>query len=124
MGIGAAFGDLSTKAILSCGVPRKLNTILDTTSKLNTRGGGSSQELSVKKIKRYNESVSTGELLPHKDLFCFIEEPSVFTRSRWTRKDMGANKLGQAYDQPEQIMAIINNYSTSPSALPFLTSIP
>ena len=37
---------------------------------------------------------------------------------------MDAKYLGQAYDQPEQIMSKINNYTTRLSALPFLTSIP
>ena len=37
---------------------------------------------------------------------------------------MGAKELGQAYEQPDQLMSRMNNYSTRPSALPFLTSIP
>ena len=44
----------------------------------------------MKGINRYNERVSTGEFIPHKDPFSFIEGPSVFTRSRLTRRDMGA----------------------------------
>ena len=37
---------------------------------------------------------------------------------------MCAKELGQEYYQPEQVMEITNNYSTRPSALPFLTYIP
>ena len=38
VGIGAAFWNPSIESILSCVVPRTLNTIWDTTSKLNTSG--------------------------------------------------------------------------------------
>ena len=48
----------------------------------------------------------------------------MFTRSRRTRRDLGAEELGQAYNQPEQVMSRMNNYSNRPSALPFLASIP
>ena len=37
---------------------------------------------------------------------------------------MGAKDLGQAYKQSEQIMEIMNNYATRPSAISFLISIP
>ena len=37
---------------------------------------------------------------------------------------LGAKKLGQAHGQTEQVIARMNNYSTRPSALPFLTYIP
>ena len=37
---------------------------------------------------------------------------------------MGAKELGQAYDQPEQVITRMNNYDTRPSEIPFLTSIP
>ena len=37
---------------------------------------------------------------------------------------LGTKELVQAYDQTEKVMAIINNYVTRQSALPFLTSIP
>ena len=39
-------------------------------------------------------------------------------------REMGAKELGQAYNQPVQIMVRIKNYSTRPSALPFLIHIP
>ena len=122
--IGAAFGNPSMEAILSCGFPGTLNTIWDKTSKLNTRGEAASQKLSMKDGKRDNESMSTGGLIHHKNPLCFIEAPSVFTRSRRTRRNLCANELGQAYNQPEQVMARMNNYSTRPNVLPFLTSIP
>ena len=48
----------------------------------------------------------------------------MFTRLRRRRRDLGAKELGQSYNQPEHLMAIMNNYSTRPSALPFLTYIP
>ena len=47
----AAFGNLYMEAILSCGVPRTLNTFWDITYKLKTGGADGSQELSVKYIK-------------------------------------------------------------------------
>ena len=53
-----------------------------------------------------------------------IEGPSVLTISRRTRRELGEKYLGQSYDQPEQVMSRMNNYSTRPSELPFLTSIP
>ena len=68
--IGSAFGNPSMEAILSCGVLRTLKTIWDITSKLKKIGESDSQEISVKDIKRYKESVSTGGLLPHKDPLC------------------------------------------------------
>ena len=37
---------------------------------------------------------------------------------------MGDKELGQAYNQPEQVMSRMNNYATRPISLPFLTSIP
>ena len=48
----------------------------------------------------------------------------MFTRSIQTRRDLGGKELGQAYDQLEQVMTRMNNYSTRPSALPFLAYIP
>ena len=48
----------------------------------------------------------------------------MFTRARWTRRDLGDKDLGKAYGQPEQVMKRMKNYATRPSALPFLTSIP
>ena len=86
VGIGASFGNPSMEAVLSCGVPRTLNTIWDTTSKLKTIGEAASQEIYVKDRKRDKESMSTEVLLPHKEPFRFIEGPSVFTRSRRTRR--------------------------------------
>ena len=124
VGLGAAFGNPSREAILSCGVPRTLNTIWYTTSKLKTIWEVASQELSVKYGKRDKESVSMGGFLPHKNPLCLIEGPSVFTKLRWTRMDLGCNYLGQEYNQPEQVMARMKNYATRPSALPFLTYIP
>ena len=41
-----------------------------------------------------------------------------------TRRDLGTKELVEAYDQTEKVMAIINNYVTSQSALPFFISIP
>ena len=86
LGLRAAFGNLSMEAILSCGFPRKLNTIWDTTSKLNTIGEVAAQKLSMKDINRNKESVSIGGLLPNKDPLCFIEGTSMFTRLRRTRR--------------------------------------
>ena len=48
----------------------------------------------------------------------------MLTILRRTRRDLGAKELGQVYDQPEQVMPRMKNYSTRPSALPFLKSIP
>ena len=53
VGIGAAFGNSYMEAILICGVPRKLNTILYTTSKLKTGGAAAPKEISLKDVKRY-----------------------------------------------------------------------
>ena len=78
----------------------------------------------MKDVKRDKESVSTGGFLPHKEPLCFIEVPSVFTRYKRTRRKMGAKDLGQAYDQTEKVMVIMNNYFTRPSAILFLTYIP
>ena len=50
VGIGEAFGNLSMEAILSCGVPRTLNKIWETTSKLNAIGEAASKELSVENV--------------------------------------------------------------------------
>ena len=72
VGIGEAFGEPYMEAIMSCGVPRTLNTIWYTTSKLKTGGAAASQELSVKEVNRYKESVSKGGLIPHKYLLCLI----------------------------------------------------
>ena len=124
VGIGASFGNPSMEAVLSCGVPRTLNTIWDTTSKLKTIGEAASQEIYVKDRKRDKESMYTGGFLSHKDPLCFLEGIFVFTRSRQIRRELGAKYLVQAYDQPEQILARMNNYATRPSALPFLTYIP
>ena len=77
------------EAILSCIVTRTLNTIWDTMSKLNTGGGGDSQEIYVEDGKRDKESVPTGVFLPHKEPFCSIEGPSIFGRSRRTRRELG-----------------------------------
>ena len=122
--IGAAFGNLSMDTILSCGVPSMLNIIWETTYKLKTVGAASSQELSVKDGKGYKEIMPIGGLIPHKNLLCLIEGPSMFARLRRTRRDLGAKELGQACDQSEQVMSRMNNYVTRPSALSFLTSIP
>ena len=78
----------------------------------------------MKDTNRDKENVSTGGFLPHKDPLCFIKGPFVFTISRWTRRDLVAKELGQAYNQPEQVMSIMKNYTTRPSALLFLTFIP
>ena len=48
----------------------------------------------------------------------------MFTRSRQKRRDLGDKYLGQEYNQPEQVIPIMKNYSTRPSALPFLTYTP
>ena len=117
VGLGDAFGNPSMESILSCGVTRKLNTIWEKTSRLNKRGEAASQELFVKDGKRDKESVYTVRFFPHNDPLCFIEGLSVFTISRRTRKKLGAKELGQAYDQPEQLIEIMKNYATSPSVL-------
>ena len=72
VGLGMAFGNPYMESIPSCGVPRTLNTIWDTMSKLNTGGSADSQEFSVKDLKRDKESVYTGGFLPHKDQLCLI----------------------------------------------------
>ena len=107
LGIGAAFGNPHMEAILSCGVPRKLKNIWDKTSKLNTGGAASFQEISVKGRKRDKEIVSSGGLLPHKDPLYLIEGLSVFTISRHTMRDLDIKELGKVYDQPKQEMEII-----------------
>ena len=43
VGLGSAFGNLSMESILICGVPRELNIICYTMSKLKTRGAAASQ---------------------------------------------------------------------------------
>ena len=111
------------EAILIYGVPRALNTIRVTTSKLKTRGGDAFQELSVKDRNTDEESVSKGGLIPHKYPMCFIEGPFMLTGLRRTRRYLGAKELGQAYDQPEQVLSLIRNDATRPIALPFLTHI-
>ena len=78
----------------------------------------------MKDGKRDKESVFIGGLLTHKDPLCFIKGPSVFTRLRQTRRELGAKDLGQSYDQPKQVMVRMKNYATRPSALPFLTYTP
>ena len=70
------------------------------------------------------ESVSKGGLIPHKYPMCFIEGPFMLTGLRRTRRYLGAKELGQAYDQPEQVLSLIRNDATRPIALPFLTHIP
>ena len=59
VGLGASFGNPTTEAILSYIVPRMLNTIWYTTSKLKTGGESASEELSVKDGKREKEIMST-----------------------------------------------------------------
>ena len=49
------------EAILRCGVPRKLNTIWDTTYNLNTGGSDASQELFLKEKKGEKESMQDRE---------------------------------------------------------------
>ena len=49
--IETAFGNQSMEVILICGVSATLNIIWYTTSKLETRGKATSQELSVKDQK-------------------------------------------------------------------------
>ena len=124
VGIGASFGNPSMEAILSYGVPRTLKTVWDTTSKLKTRGEAASQEISVKDKNRDKESMYTGGFFSHKETLCFTEGMSVFTRSRQTRRELGAKELGQTYVQTEQVMERMKNYATRPSALPLLTYIP
>ena len=80
------------EAILSCGGPRALNPIWDTTFKLNTEGASTSQEIYVKDVNREKESVSTGGLFPYKNLLCLIEVSPVFTRSGRTRGDLGEHR--------------------------------
>ena len=48
----------------------------------------------------------------------------MFTRLSRKMRDLGVKELGQAYDQPEQVMKRMNNYATRKIALPFLISIP
>ena len=48
----------------------------------------------------------------------------MFTRSRQTRRNVGAKELGKAYNEPEEVMTRMKNYATRTSALPFLESIP
>ena len=69
VGLGDDFGNPSMEAILSGVDTRTFNTICDTTSKLKTRGGAASQELSLKYRKRDKESISTGGFIPHKEPF-------------------------------------------------------
>ena len=52
LGLRAAFGDPSMEAVLSCGVPRTLNKVWDTTSKINTRREAAYQELYMKDRNR------------------------------------------------------------------------
>ena len=52
VGLGVSFGNPSMEVILSCAVPSTLNTIWDTTSRINTRGEAASQELYVKDVER------------------------------------------------------------------------
>ena len=66
VGLGAAFGKPYMEAILTCRVPRKLNTIWYTTFKLNTVRADSSQEISVKYRNMDKESVFIEVLLLHK----------------------------------------------------------
>ena len=72
VGLGASFGNPTTEAILSYIVPRMLNTIWYTTSKLNTGGSSASQKLSLKGVKGDKEIVSTVGLLHLKDILCLI----------------------------------------------------
>ena len=124
VGLGANFGNRSMEAMLSCGFPITLNKIWETASKRNTRGEVASQELSVKDRNKDKKNIHSGEFLSHKYPLCFIEGRSVFTRSRQTRRELGAKDPIQAYGQLEQVMEIMKNYATSTSALPLLTSIP
>ena len=48
----------------------------------------------------------------------------MFTISRRTRRELCSKELGQTYGQPKKVMARMKNYSTRPSEIPFLTSIP
>ena len=59
LGLGVNFGNPYMEAILSCRVPRKLNTIWDKTSKLKTGEVASSKEPSSNDEREYKESVST-----------------------------------------------------------------
>ena len=43
----------------------------------------------------------------------------MFTILGETRRELGAKELGQAYNQPEKLVARMNNYDTRPSAFPF-----
>ena len=124
VGLGGAFENPSMETILSFGVPRTLNTIWDTMSQIETGVAATYQELYVKDRKGYKESASTGGLIPLKDPLYLIEVPSMFTRSRQKMRDLGVTELGQAYDQPEQVMSRMKNYATRPSVIPFLTYIP
>ena len=84
--LGVVFGNPSMEFILSFGVPKMLNTIWYKMSKLKTTGEDVSTELSMKDGNRDKENVSTGGLFPHKNSLCFIEGPSVFTRSMQTSR--------------------------------------
>ena len=48
----------------------------------------------------------------------------MFTIFNRTMRDLGVNELGQTYNQPEQVMTRMNNYTTRPSALSVLTTTP
>ena len=82
VGLGVDFGNQSMKAILSCEVPITLNTIWDSMYKLKTGGVAVYHEISPRYGTGDKEIVSTGRLLPHKDLLCSIEGNYMFTRSR------------------------------------------
>ena len=53
--------------------------------------------------------MSTGGLLPHKYPLYLIEAPYVFTIYRWTRRELCVKYLGKSYNQPELVMARMNN---------------
>ena len=98
VGLGSAFGNPSMEAILSCKVTSTLNSIWQTMSKLKKVGAAASWELSTKDGNLYNEIVSTGVFLPQNNSLCSIEGPSMFTRSRWKRRDMCAKELVKSYN--------------------------
>ena len=109
LGLGVNFGNPHMETILICGVRITPNTIWDSAAKLKTGGVADYQELSKKDGRGDKESVSTGGFLPHKYLFSSIERPSVFTRTRQTRRNLGTKELGKAYDQPDQVMERMKN---------------
>ena len=63
-------------------------------------------------------------LLPVTALNCQIICPSIFTKSKWARRKLSINELGEAFDQPLEVIDLCMERKYHSKTLPFTSGIP